>query len=230
MKGEVKDNQCSITFNPRLLTLYGGTPYMKLIIFGAPGSGKGSQAPNLNKEYGLFHLATGDILRKNIKEETPLGIEAKKYLDKGMLAPDEVVIGLVEEKLKCKECEQGVFFDGFPRTLEQAKKLDEITTIDKVIYLEVDFSILLARITGRRSCECGKTIHIKRMKTEECECGKILYQREDDTEEMVKPRIETFLAQTAPLIEYYEKQGKLITIDGDGEIEDIFEVIKEKLG
>ena len=202
---------------------------MKLIIFGAPGSGKGSQAPHLNKEYGLVHLATGDIFRKNIKEETTLGLEAKKYIDKGKLVPDEIVVKLVEQKLKEKECERGVFFDGFPRTIEQAKQLDKIAKIDKVIYLEVDFSILLDRITGRRSCTCGNTIHIKRLDGDKCHCGKTLFQRADDTEETVKSRMDTFLNQTAPLIDYYKSQGKLVTIDGDGLIEDIFEAIKEVL-
>ncbi|MCL2861498.1 MAG: adenylate kinase [Firmicutes bacterium] len=202
---------------------------MKLIILGAPGSGKGSQAPHLNREYGLVHLATGDILRKNIKEETPLGLEAKEFIDNGKLVPDEIVIKLVEQRISEKECEKGVFFDGFPRTLSQAEQLDKIVKIDKVIYLEVDFSILLKRITGRRSCVCGRTEHIKRLKDNKCECGKTYYQRDDDTEEMVKPRLETFLSQTAPLIDYYKKQGKLITINGDGEVGDIFEVIKEVL-
>ena len=207
---------------------------MKLILLGAPGAGKGTQAKWISKEYGLPHISTGDILRQNVKEGTELGKEAKRYMDEGKLVPDELIIKMMKGRLAQEDCRGGFILDGFPRTINQAEELGKITDIDAVLNIYVPFEKLIERITGRRSCpKCGAVYHIKYnppKKDNICDvCGTPLIQRDDDKEETVKKRLETYEEQTAPLIDYYEKKGKLLTVEGQEEIEDTRKLVKEAL-
>ncbi len=212
---------------------------MRLILLGPPGVGKGTQAAYIVEKYNIPHISTGDIFRYNIKEGTKLGKKAKSYMDKGLLVPDEVVVGIVEDRLKQNDCKSGFLLDGFPRTVMQAVALDQVlktmnTNLDKVINIEADKDVLIGRAVGRRICkECGATFHIKNnpsTKGNICDkCGGELYQRDDDNEETVTKRIEVYLKETIPLIEYYSKQNKLITVNGVGEINKIFEDILASL-
>ncbi len=204
---------------------------MKAILLGAPGAGKGTQAKKLAERYNILHVSTGDIFRANIKNQTPIGVVAKSYIDKGQLVPDDITVEIVKQRLVEPDCESGFLLDGFPRNLFQAEKLDEITTIDKVININVDFSKLLKRITGRRVCACGQSYHVDTLGgTNKCSyCGGELYQRDDDTEDTVNKRLSVYHEQTAPLIEYYRNQGKLVDINGDLGIEEVFNEIVEKL-
>jgi len=205
---------------------------MNLIILGAPGAGKGTQAERIIKEYNLPHISTGDIFRKNIKEGTPVGLKAKAYIDKGALVPDEVVIELVQGRLAESDCKKGYLLDGFPRTIEQAKALDKITKIETVVNLNVDLEKLMQRIVDRRVCKlCGGTFNVQSYSKNSCnKCDGELYQRPDDTEETVKARLNVYQTQTAPLIDYYKDKGVLKNVEGMGSIEDIFESIKKVLG
>lgn len=213
---------------------------MRLILLGPPGAGKGTQASAIVEKYGIPHISTGDIFRYNIKEGTELGKKAKSYMDKGLLVPDEVVVEIVEDRLKKDDCKAGFLLDGFPRTVVQAEALDKVIrdmniSLDTVINIEVDKEILVDRAVGRRICkDCGATFHIKHnpsKKGEVCDkCGGTLYQREDDNKETVTRRIEVYLNQTAPLIEYYNKQNKIATVDGDQEISKVFKDIVISLG
>ena len=207
---------------------------MKLILLGAPGAGKGTQAKWISREYGLPHISTGDILRQNVKEGTELGKEARKYMDEGKLVPDELIIGMVKDRLSRDDCRNGFILDGFPRTIKQAEELEKITDIDAVLNIYVPFEKLIERITGRRSCpKCGAVYHIKYNPPKVdgiCDaCGTPLIQRDDDKEETVKKRLETYEEQTAPLIDYYEKKGKLITVEGQEELEDTVRLVREAL-
>lgn len=213
---------------------------MRLILLGPPGAGKGTQASIIVEEYNIPHISTGDIFRYNIKEGTELGKKAKGYMDQGLLVPDEVVVEIVEDRLKQDDCRNGFLLDGFPRTVVQAVALDNVlqnmdTSLDKVINIEVDKNILVERAVGRRICkDCGATFHIKNnpsTKGDICDkCGGTLYQRDDDNAETVTKRIEVYLKETTPLIDYYTKQGKLFTVDGDRAIKEIFEDITSSLG
>ncbi len=213
---------------------------MRLILLGPPGAGKGTQAAAIVEKYNIPHISTGDIFRYNIKQGTELGKKAKGYLDQGLLVPDEVVVEIVEDRLKQEDCTGGFLLDGFPRTIVQAEALDKVLAnmdcaLDRVINIEVDKSILVERAVGRRICrECGATFHVKynpSTKGENCDqCGGNLYQRDDDNEETVTKRIEVYLKETTPLIEYYSKQDKLVTIDGDRKINEVFEDIVTSLG
>jgi len=204
---------------------------MKLILLGAPGAGKGSQAAKITAAYGLAHISTGDILRANIAAGTELGSYAKTFMNQGLLVPDEVIIQMIDKRIKEKDCEKGFVLDGFPRTLAQAEALDKLTEIDKVINLEVDFGLVLKRITGRRMCPCGETYHVSTYDKDVCKvCGKPLYQRDDDKPETVSNRLEVYRKQTAPLIEYYEKKGILVNVDSNVTIDQTFELVKEILG
>ncbi|MGM0378728.1 MAG: adenylate kinase, partial [Bacillota bacterium] len=197
---------------------------MRVIFLGPPGAGKGTQATKIAKEYNIPHISTGDIFRKNIKNETELGKKAKEYIDKGDLVPDSLVVSIVADRLKEDDAKDGYLLDGFPRTLDQAKALDEVledmkTKLDVVINIEVNPSVLIKRITGRRICkDCGETYHIDfnpSKKEGVCDkCGGKLYQREDDNAETVKNRIDVYNKQTAPLIDYYSKVNLIETIDG----------------
>lgn len=205
---------------------------MNLILLGAPGAGKGTQAVRISKTYNIPHISTGDILRANIKDGTPLGVKAKEFIDKGMLVPDAVVIGLVEDRLKLSDCEQGFLLDGFPRTVTQAEALRKVTKIDKVININASFDKIIARITGRRMCgKCGEPYNTAAYSKADCEkCGGALYQRDDDTLETVDKRLKVYSSQTAPLIDFYSAQGLLVNVDGDLPIEELFEIIKKLLG
>lgn len=201
---------------------------MKLILLGAPGAGKGTQATRISDKYGLPHISTGDILRKNIKEGTELGIEAKSYIDAGQLVPDEVVINIVKDRLQQADCKKGYILDGFPRTVAQAEALDKVAEIDVVINIAVDPALIVDRITGRRMCACGESYHISMGIGETCpKCGSKLYQRDDDKEDTVKARMQVYENQTAPLIDYYTAKDLVIDVDGGKPLNEVFEQISK---
>ncbi|WP_026477634.1 adenylate kinase [Alkaliphilus transvaalensis] len=208
---------------------------MRLILLGPPGAGKGTQATTIATEFNIPHISTGDIFRYNIKEGTELGKKAKSFMDQGLLVPDELVVEIVEDRLKKEDCENGFLLDGFPRTVPQAEALDEVmdkmnVALNKVINIQVDKEILVERAVGRRICKgCGATYHIKfnpSSTIDQCDkCGGSLYQRDDDNEATVTRRIDVYLNETMPLIEYYEKRGKLTAIDGQQHIDKVAEDI-----
>jgi len=211
---------------------------MNIILFGPPGAGKGTQAKKMVDYYGIPQISTGDILRANVREGTELGLAAKKYMDKGELVPDEVLIGIIKNRLKEQDCEKGFILDGYPRTIPQADALavilDEINKpIDTVLNLEVPDEELVERISGRLMCNCGASYHRTfnpPKKDEICDiCGGKVFQRADDKEEAVKTRLSVYKKQTEPLIDYYAKQGLLITLDGTKDIDEVFEDIKAAL-
>lgn len=203
---------------------------MKLIILGAPGAGKGSQATKIATEYGIAHISTGDVLRANIAAGTELGRNAKSFIEKGELVPDEVVVGLVANRIKEDDCKKGFLLDGFPRTIGQAIELAKLTDIDKVINLEVDFSLIQKRIGGRRVCECGETYHISTYNKDICaKCGKTLYQRKDDNEATILNRLEVYKQQSAPLVDFYKEKGLLVNVNSNNTIAETFKEIKEIL-
>lgn len=206
---------------------------MKVILLGAPGAGKGTQAVRLAKRYNIPHISTGDIFRSNIKERTPIGIVAKSYIDKGQLVPDEVTIQIVKERLEKDDCKNGYLLDGFPRTVSQAEALDGFSEIDSVVNIDVPLHKLMRRITGRRVCgKCGESYHIDYLdgSTSCRKCDGELIQRADDNEETVGKRLEVYEKQTAPLIDHYKSKGKLVDVDGDGDIDSVFAAIVERLG
>jgi adenylate kinase len=204
---------------------------MNLILLGPPGAGKGTQAKILAKKFKIPQISTGDILRGAVEKQTPMGIKAKSYMDAGALVPDEVVVGIVEERLAKPDCAIGFILDGFPRTVGQADALNRTLagmgkTIEHVISITVDKEELLGRITGRRTCRlCGKGYHLlfdPPKRNGACdECGGELYQRDDDREETMRNRLDVYEKQTAPLIAYYARESLLRTIRGTGSIEDI---------
>ena len=206
---------------------------MNIILLGAPGAGKGTQASKIADRYGLPHISTGDIFRENIKNQTEIGVLAKSYIDKGQLVPDEVTCKIVEERISRDDCKNGYMLDGFPRTIAQAEALDKITNIDLVINIDVDFSLLMARLCGRRVCkDCGESYHLSRLNgaTTCSRCGGELYQRKDDNPETVQSRLDVYNAQTAPLIAYYTKKGVMYNVVSDERPpEATFEKIAEKL-
>lgn len=212
---------------------------MRLLIMGRPGAGKGTQAANIKEYYGIPHISTGDMFRAAIKEGTELGKLVKSYMDKGALVPDEVTIGIVKERLLKDDCKKGFLLDGFPRNVLQAEALDSFMkeqgiSLDAVLDVNVDASILIRRIVGRRICKtCGATYHIdfnKPKKEGICDnCGTPLIQRADDTIETAGSRLEVYDKQTAPLLAYYEKQNLLKTVNGDQELNKVFEDIKAVL-
>jgi adenylate kinase len=200
---------------------------MKLVIFGPPSAGKGTQAQKLSKKYGIPQVATGDLLRKAVADKTPLGLKIKSVLDQGKLGPDDLIVQVIKERVAKPDCKNGYLLDGFPRTMGQAKELEKMTSIDLVLNIVVDFEALVERAVGRRTCpKCSAVYHIKfnpPMNEGICEkCGSKLIQRDDDKEDTVRNRLKVYMEQTAPLIEYYRKKGKLVDIDGSGGIDAVF--------
>lgn len=201
---------------------------MRLILLGPPGAGKGTQAEFILDKYGVPHISTGDIFRKNIKEGTELGVKAKAYMDRGELVPDKLVVAIVEDRLLQPDCQKGFLLDGFPRTEVQAQELDMVLSkmgveLSAVINIKVNPEVLVGRAIGRRICkECGATYHIINNPTKQegmCDkCGGTLYQRSDDVEETVKNRINVYVNETSPLIQYYEQRGKLVDVNGEQDI------------
>ena len=205
---------------------------MKIILLGAPGSGKGTQAQEITKSYGLPHISTGDIFRSNIKNMTPLGVKVKALMDEGKLCPDDITIALVKDRLSEPDCKNGYLLDGFPRDLNQARALDEFAAPDLVIDIDVDLGLIERRITGRRSCpKCGGTFHIDNIgDTKICPiCGAELVTRKDDNPETVKDRLSVYERQTRPLEEFYGKQGKLAKVNGNLAVTEVFSEIKKIL-
>ena len=205
---------------------------MNIILLGAPGAGKGTEASLIVDEYKLPHISTGDIFRENIKNETPIGLQAKSYIDQGLLVPDEVTCKIVEERISREDCQNGYMLDGFPRTIAQAEALDKITNLDLVINIDVDQTLLLDRVCGRRVCkDCGESYHVSKIgnETKCARCGGELYQRKDDNPETVQSRLEVYNAQTAPLIEYYSQKGLLFNVEGSVAPNQVFEAISKKL-
>ncbi|MBQ7771045.1 MAG: adenylate kinase [Clostridia bacterium] len=205
---------------------------MNIILLGAPGAGKGTQASKISDAYQLPHISTGDIFRENIKNQTPIGVLAKSFIDKGQLVPDEVTCKIVEDRISREDCKNGYMLDGFPRTIAQAEALDKIAKIDLVINIDVDHALLMDRLCGRRVCKnCGESYHISRLgdKTDCARCGGELYQRKDDNPETVQSRLDVYNAQTSPLIEYYTKKGILFNVVGNTTPEDVFEKVSKKL-
>jgi len=190
---------------------------MNLIILGAPGSGKGTQTTRLKAKLNIPAISTGDIFRKEIKEETELGKRIKKYLDSGQLVPDEIVIDVIKERIKQPDCKNGFILDGFPRTLEQAKALDKIVKIDACINLSVPKEIIVKRLSARRTCKnCGEIYNLLVLKPKVdgvCDkCGGPLFQRDDDRESVIEERIRVHERQTEPLLKYYESRVPMITV------------------
>ena len=204
---------------------------MYIILLGAPGAGKGTQAVYVAQKLNLVHIATGDLFRQAIEQGTELGMQAKSYMEKGMLGPDEITIRMVLERLSAPDCEPGVVFDGFPRNLKQAEALDKALakqsqTIDRVVYIKVSEEELLRRLSGRWICRnCQTPYHAINSPPKvwgKCDkCGDELYQRPDDTVETVKKRLQVYFVQTAPLIDYYTRAGKLVEVDGEGGIDKV---------
>lgn len=206
---------------------------MNIILLGAPGAGKGTQASKIEKKYGLVHISTGDIFRANIKGGTPIGKVAKSYIDAGKLVPDEVTCDIVKDRLLQDDVKVGYMLDGFPRNVFQAEQLDKFAKIDLCINIDVDKALLLDRICGRRVCSCGESYHISTLNgaTTCAKCGKELYRRDDDNPKTVAARLETYEKQTAPLIEYYKAQGKLKSVtSGEGSPDEVFAQITDILG
>jgi len=212
---------------------------MNIVLFGPPGAGKGTQAKFIVESLNIPQISTGDMLRAAVKEKTPLGLIAKQIMESGSLVPDEVVLGIVRERIALQDCDNGFVLDGFPRTITQADALESILLglnrqLDHVISLDVDNEQIVERLSGRRTCpSCGKGYHLlydaPQTKNKCNNCGADLVQREDDKEETVKKRLAVYDLQTAPLKEYYERAGLLRHIDGSGTIQNIQSCIKAVL-
>ncbi|WP_321430495.1 adenylate kinase [uncultured Methanolobus sp.] len=204
---------------------------MNIALFGPPGAGKGTQAKELSKHYNIPHISTGDILRANVRDGTELGIKAKQYMDKGELVPDEVLIGLIRNRLSESDCDSGYLLDGYPRTIPQADALTGILKeinkpLDSVINIEVIDDELVKRLSGRRSCACGESYHVMFNPPGRegiCNaCGAELYQRDDDKEEVIRQRLVVYNDKTKPLIDYYSDAGLLVNVDGAGAVDTVF--------
>lgn len=209
---------------------------MKLILLGAPGAGKGTQAEIISSELGIPTISTGNILRAAIKDGTPVGLQAKAYIDAGKLVPDEVIIGIIQERLAQDDCANGYILDGVPRTIPQAETMEKIgVEIDKALSLEVEDETIINRMSGRRTCKnCSRTYHMvfnPPIADGVCDvCGGELTMRSDDAPEVVKSRLETFHRDTEPLKDFYRERGKLVEVEGQPTIEDTTAVIREALG
>lgn len=213
---------------------------MRLVLLGAPGAGKGTQAKKLIEKYGMPQISTGDLLRAAVAAGTELGKEAKTYMDSGNLVPDSVVLGMVEERLQQDDCKNGYILDGFPRNTAQAEALDEMLdkvgmSLDAALSVDVPLEDLMKRLTGRRTCkDCGQmyNIYYSAPATEgKCDkCGGELYQRDDDQEATIQKRLEVYTAQTAPLFDYYGSKGIVKSVSGTGDIDEIFANVVATLG
>lgn len=204
---------------------------MYIIFLGAPGAGKGTQAANVARELGLAHIATGDLFRQALEKGTKLGIKAKSYMERGELVPNQLTIAMVSERLSAPDSRRGAILDGFPRNLEQAEALNKTLagqgkTVDKVIYIKVSQEELIKRLSGRWLCrQCQTPYHITDAPPKvggKCDqCGGELYQRPDDSKESIKKRLRVYFAETTPLIDYYARAGKLVEVDGEGEVAEV---------
>lgn len=213
---------------------------MKIIMLGAPGAGKGTQAKMIAEKYGVPHISTGDIFRANIKNGTELGMEAKKYMDQGLLVPDELTVKILLDRVANEDCKNGFVLDGFPRTIPQAEVLDKALTelgdkIDYAINVDVPDENIVKRMGGRRAClSCGATYHIEHVPPKKegfCDtCGQELVLRDDDKPETVKNRLNVYHEQTQPLIDFYTEKGVLKTVDGTVDMQDVFTAIVSILG
>jgi adenylate kinase len=200
---------------------------MKLIIFGPPSAGKGTQAQRLSKKYGIPQVATGDLLREAVAKKTPLGIKIKSYLDTGKLGPDDLIVELIRNRVSQPDCKAGYLLDGFPRTMGQAKELDKMTEVDLVLNIVVDMEVLVERAVGRRICpKCAAVYHVKFNTPKNAgvcdKCGSSLIQRDDDKEETVRKRLKVYQEQTEPLVGHFKAKGNLVDVDGSKGIEDVF--------
>jgi adenylate kinase len=207
---------------------------MKLILLGAPGSGKGTQAKFIVEDFNIPQISTGDLLREAVKKSSDLGLKAQEFMNSGKLVPDNIVLQLLEERFNQDDCKKGFILDGYPRNLTQAQDLKKITSIDLVINIEVNYNLLIERITGRRTCkQCGAIYHLLYSPSKEegvCDkCSGALFQREDDTETTVKKRITTYEEETKPLIAYYQEKGILETLTSDGTIEEMYQKVTSLL-
>ncbi len=213
---------------------------MNLMVFGAPGAGKGTQAKYLVERYDIPQISTGDILREAVANKTEMGLEAKKYMDEGKLVPDSTIIGIIKERLQQEDCKNGFILDGFPRTLPQAEALEELMNemeikLDKVISFNVPDEQIVKRIAGRRVCpKCGASFHIEfnpPKKEGICdECGSELIIRKDDNADTIKSRLEAYHSQTAPLMEFYKQRGVFVEIDGSKELSEVTKDMFRALG
>ncbi len=207
---------------------------MKIVLLGGPGAGKGTQAQRLVAEYGVAHISTGDLLRAAIKNGTELGKQAKSYMDKGQLVPDELVVNLAKERLADDDAQKGFIFDGFPRNTAQAVVLDSELkdmglALDAAVLVDVDPDVIVKRLSSRRTCKnCGYTAPAG---VDVCpRCGGEMYQRDDDKPETIQRRLDVYQTQTAPLIEYYKGHGLLKTVNGEQAVDDVYKDMKEQLG
>ena len=212
---------------------------MRVVLLGPPGAGKGTQAATMVEKYHIAHISTGDLLRAAVKEGTPLGLEAKGYMESGQLVPDSLILGLVEERIQKEDCQEGFLLDGFPRTIPQAEALDRALSakgeqLDRAVDVDVPDDSIVSRMSGRRACQgCGATYHIQfnpSQKGEFCQvCGEKLILREDDKPETVQKRLSVYHEQTQPLIDFYAGKGILRTVDGTKEMDQVFEEIRKVL-
>ena len=207
---------------------------MNIVLLGAPGAGKGTQAAKLVEEFGMCHISTGDILRAAVKNQTPLGVKAKGFMDAGELVPDDLIIDLMKERIQQPDTAKGVILDGFPRTTTQAVALDTMLAelerpLNCALLIDVDFEVIVKRLTSRRMCkECG---HIGSVADTSCpSCGGEMYQRDDDNEATVRNRLDVYEKSTSPLIDYYRGCDKLVSIDGDRDVDVVFADVKRGLG
>lgn len=201
---------------------------MKLVIFGPPSAGKGTQAQKLSKKYGIPQIATGDLLREQVAKKTPIGIRVKEILEAGKLGPDDLIVQIIKERVSRPDCRNGYLLDGFPRTINQAKELEKMTDIDLVLNIVVDHKVLVERAIGRRICpRCSAVYHVisnPPKRSGICDkCGSPLIQRDDDKEETVQKRLGVYSDQTAPLVEHFKAKGKLVNIDGSAGIDGVFD-------
>jgi adenylate kinase len=213
---------------------------MRIVMLGAPGSGKGTQAQRLQKDHGLVQISTGDLLRRAVADKTPLGLAAKKAMDAGDLVSDEIVLGMLKERMAQPDAARGFVLDGFPRNPSQAHALDALLDelelkLDRVVLMDVDFDILMKRLTGRRTCSTtGAVLNIYFSRPEELEAcrksGGELLQRDDDNEATIRNRLQVYERQTAPLVDYYAKKGLLATVDATGDVDAVYSRLKAALG